>query len=147
MATKPKQPAGPLMTLGNMRHLGVRGLAVHCLNPQCRHQAVFSVDDYPDEIPVPSFQARMKCGKCGAKGRQIDVRPNWKEQPVDAIDGEGLALMARWRVDIIRKRAEHLGTVEASNANEAIREAIKRFEIPPERQNRIVIEKLSKRDE
>ena len=52
--------------------------------------------------------------------------------------------MARWRVDIIRKRGEHLGTVEASNANEAIREAIKRFEIPPERQNRIVVEKLSK---
>ena len=42
--------------------------------------------------------------------------------------------MARWRVDIIRKRAEHLGTVEAANANEAIREAIKRFEILPERQ-------------
>lgn len=52
--------------------------------------------------------------------------------------------MARWRVDIIRKRGEHLGTVEAPNANEAIREAIKRFEIPPERQNRIVVEKLSK---
>jgi hypothetical protein len=78
---KPKQPAGPPMTLGNMRYLGVRGLAVHCLNPQCRHQAVFSADDYPDEVPVPSFQARMKCRKCGAMGRQIDVRPNWKEQP------------------------------------------------------------------
>jgi hypothetical protein len=40
------------MTLGNMRHLGVRGLAVHCLNPQCRHQTVFSADDYPDEVPT-----------------------------------------------------------------------------------------------
>ena len=28
--------------------------------------------------------------------------------------------MARWRVDIIRKRAEHLGTVEAANEREAI---------------------------
>jgi hypothetical protein len=55
--------------------------------------------------------------------------------------------MPRWRVNIIRKRAEHLGTVEAPNANEAIREAIKRFEIPPERQNRITVEKLSKRDD
>ena len=42
--------------------------------------------------------------------------------------------MARWRVDIIRKRAEHLGTVEAPNESEAIFEAIKRFEIPPDRQ-------------
>jgi hypothetical protein len=28
--------------------------------------------------------------------------------------------MARWRVDIIRKRAEHLGTVEAATEKEAI---------------------------
>jgi hypothetical protein len=55
-------------------------------------------------------------------------------------------LMARWRVDIIRKRAEHLGTVEAPNANEAILEAIKRFELPPERQNRITVEKITKKD-
>jgi hypothetical protein len=68
MAPKPKQPAGPPMDLRNMRHLGVRGLAVHCLNPKCWHRAVFSADDYPDEVSVPSFQARMKCGKCGAKG-------------------------------------------------------------------------------
>ena len=52
--------------------------------------------------------------------------------------------MPRWRVDIIRKRAEHLGTLEAPNASEAILEAIKRFEIPHERQNRITVEKMSK---
>jgi hypothetical protein len=52
--------------------------------------------------------------------------------------------MPRWRVDILRKGAEHLGTVEASNASEAILEAIKRFEIPPEQQNRITVEKMTK---
>jgi hypothetical protein len=52
--------------------------------------------------------------------------------------------MPRWSVDIIRKRAEHLGIVEAANANEAIKVAAKEFDIPPERQNRIVHEKLSK---
>jgi hypothetical protein len=50
--------------------------------------------------------------------------------------------MPRWRVDIIRKRAEHLGTVEAANANGAIK--IAAFDIPPERQNRIAVEKVSK---
>ena len=55
--------------------------------------------------------------------------------------------MPRWRVDIIRKRAEHLGTVEAANERQAIEKAAKEFEIPPERQNRIVVEKVSKRDE
>ena len=52
--------------------------------------------------------------------------------------------MLRWRVDIIRKRAEHLGTVEAANAEEAIKIAAKEFDIPPEQQNRITVEKVSK---
>jgi hypothetical protein len=52
--------------------------------------------------------------------------------------------MPRWRVDIIRKRAEHLGTVEAANAQEAKKIAAREFDISPERQNRITVEKLSK---
>jgi hypothetical protein len=55
--------------------------------------------------------------------------------------------MPRWRVDIIRHRAEHLGVVEAANEKEAIAKAVKEFAVPPGRQNRIVVEKLSaKRD-
>jgi hypothetical protein len=56
-------------------------------------------------------------------------------------------VMPRWRVDIIRRRAEHLGTVEAANANEAIKIAAKEFDIPPERQNRIAVEKMSKTED
>ena len=33
------------------------------------------------------------------------MRPNWKEQPPGG-SLTGVALMTRWRVDIIRKRAE-----------------------------------------
>ena len=43
--------------------------------------------------------------------------------------------MPRWRVDIIRKRAEHLGTVEAATEKEAIEKAAERFDIPLERRN------------
>jgi hypothetical protein len=67
------------MTFGNMRELGVRGLAVHCLNHARRHQTVIGVDDYADEIEVPSFRLRMKCTKCG--GRNVDVWPNWEQHP------------------------------------------------------------------
>jgi hypothetical protein len=49
-----------------------------------------------------------------------------------------------WRVDIVRKRAEHLGTVEAANAQEAKKIAAREFDIPPERQSRITVEKISK---
>jgi hypothetical protein len=50
--------------------------------------------------------------------------------------------MTRWSVDIIRKRGERLGTVEAPNEKEAIKAAIKEFEIPPEWQNRITVAKI-----
>jgi hypothetical protein len=37
---KAKQPHGPPMTLGNMRHLGVQRLIASCLNPSCRHEGL-----------------------------------------------------------------------------------------------------------
>jgi hypothetical protein len=52
--------------------------------------------------------------------------------------------MPRWRVDIIRKRAEHLGTVEAATEKEAIEKAAERFDIPPDRRNRIAVQKMGK---
>ena len=52
--------------------------------------------------------------------------------------------MPRWCVDIIRKRAEHLGTVDATTEKEAIEKAAERFEIPPERRNRIAVQKMTK---
>ena len=77
---KAKQPPGEPMDLANMRSLGVRGLAVKCLQPACLHAAIVSVDDYPDDMLVRDFAKRMVCAKCGARGRHIDVRPNWLEQ-------------------------------------------------------------------
>ena len=55
--------------------------------------------------------------------------------------------MPRWRVDLIRKRAEHLGTVIAKTEKEAIAVAIERFEIEPARQNRVAVSKISNRDD
>ena len=49
--------------------------------------------------------------------------------------------MPRWRVDIIRKRAEHLGTVEAADEKDAIQQAIERFEVPAALQNRLTVSK------
>jgi hypothetical protein len=75
-----KHPSGPPVTLGSLRQLGVRGLLLVCLDPNCRHEATFGVDDYADEIELPSFAPRMVCSKCG--GKRIEVRPNWKEMPI-----------------------------------------------------------------
>jgi hypothetical protein len=77
---KLKQPAGPAMTLGNMRALGVQRLIVSCLNPACRHAALIEVWSYPAETEIPYFKSRVVCAKCGSRRDKIDVRPNWKEQ-------------------------------------------------------------------
>jgi hypothetical protein len=75
ISATPGQP----MTLGSLRQLGVRGLLLVCLDPNCRHEATMSVDDYADEVELPSFAPRMVCSNCGGK---VEVRPNWKEMPV-----------------------------------------------------------------
>ena len=66
----------------NMRHLGVQRLVASCLNDECRHQGLIDVSKFPDDVEVPSFARKVVCAKCGVRGRHIDVRPNWKEQPM-----------------------------------------------------------------
>ena len=55
--------------------------------------------------------------------------------------------MPRWSVDLIRKRAEHLGTVTAATEKEAIAVAVKRFEIEPARQNRVAVSKITNKND
>jgi hypothetical protein len=42
------------------------------------------VSKYRADIEVPWFAEMVVCAKCRARGRHIDVRPNWKEQPPQA---------------------------------------------------------------
>jgi hypothetical protein len=51
--------------------------------------------------------------------------------------------MVRWSVDLIRNRAQRLGTVVANTEKEAIAVAIKQSEIEPAHQNRIAVTKIS----
>jgi hypothetical protein len=71
----------------------VHHLIAYCLNDTCRHQAIIDVSKYPDDVEVLWFQSKVKCGKCGAHGRRIDVRPNWKEAPGSIDDWSGRPAM------------------------------------------------------
>jgi hypothetical protein len=94
----PKEPIRP-MTLGSMRRLGVRSLAVSC--HQCHHETIINADRWPGQMRVPSFGPRMVCTKCGAVG--ADIRPNWRErQPL-------LALIASHDPTIKNENAERRG--------------------------------------
>ena len=63
------------MTLGNMRELGVRSLAVTC--EMCHHEVVLPADLWSDAVLVRAFAPRMVCIVCGIVG--ADARPNWRE--------------------------------------------------------------------
>jgi hypothetical protein len=71
------------MTLGNMRELGVQRLIASCLNDACRRTALIDVSKYADDVEVPSFARKVVCNRCGARGRHVDVRTNWKGQPLN----------------------------------------------------------------
>jgi hypothetical protein len=95
------------MTLANMRELGVQHLVASCLNDVCRHSALIDVSSYPGETGVPWFRSRVKCGKCG--GRNVDVRPIWKEQPSGEPDRERVPLNPTPRINPSELRNERRG--------------------------------------
>ena len=55
--------------------------------------------------------------------------------------------MVRWSVDLIRNRAQRLGTVVANTEKEAIAVAIKQFEIEPVHKNRITVTTTSDKND
>jgi hypothetical protein len=83
-----KRPADEPMTLGIMRRVGVQRLVAHCLNPSCRHEGLIDVSKFADDVEVSSFVRKVLCAKCGACGPHVDVRPNWKEQPLQLLTGK-----------------------------------------------------------
>jgi hypothetical protein len=66
MASKAKQPAGPPMTLGNMRELGVQRLVASCLNDACRHVALIDVSK-PAMGPNRRAQKRQRAAARAAE--------------------------------------------------------------------------------
>jgi hypothetical protein len=101
---------------------------------------VFSADDYPAVVPnADEMREVRRQGPANRRTAELE-----RAIGADELDREGLTLMPRWRVDIIRKRAERLGIIEAANEKEAIEKAAKEFDIPPERQNRITVERMTK---
>jgi hypothetical protein len=99
----------------------------------------------PDAILDPLRRLGCKNGAL-AYARQADRRAAELERAADATEphGQGVAIArARWSVDLIRNRAQRLGTVVAKTEKEATAIAIKQFDIEPVRQNRTIVTKIS----
>jgi hypothetical protein len=54
------------------------------LNPACRHEALIDVSSCPEETEVPSVTKKVVCAMCDAQGRDIEVKPIWKDQTPQA---------------------------------------------------------------
>ncbi len=50
--------------------------------------------------------------------------------------------MSRWRVDYLGKKGSHLGTVEAREERDAIKQAAETFNIAPARRNKLAVTKI-----
>jgi hypothetical protein len=60
------------------------------------------VSKFADDAEVPSFAKKVVCAKCGARGRHIDVRPNWKRTAAAREpDREGVAMSGAILADAI----------------------------------------------
>jgi hypothetical protein len=93
VVTKPKQPHGPAMTLGNMRELGVHRLVASCLNDSCRHTALIDVSSFPAGTEIPSFGAAWSAPSAPAEATK-DRGAAKLERATDAAkpDRQSLAL-------------------------------------------------------
>jgi 1,2-phenylacetyl-CoA epoxidase PaaB subunit len=54
--------------------------------------------------------------------------------------------VARWSVDIIGKRFQHLGTVVASDERKALEQAIKQFAVRPALRSKVAVTKVADND-
>jgi hypothetical protein len=76
---KQQYEPGPPMDLANMRRRAPphRLLPQRLLPPPGRDRCI----ELSRRHVGLWFQGRVKSGKCGRRGRWIDVLPNWKEKP------------------------------------------------------------------
>ena len=72
-----RAPAGPPMSLANMRQSGVRSVTAQC--ESCNHSADVLVDALAETVFVPHVARRLRCSACG--GKQINTRPAWHTGP------------------------------------------------------------------
>ena len=68
------------------------------------------------------------------------LRPAWSKPPMKSARRKPTAAKLRsWRVSIIRKRGQYLGTVEAGNERAAEAFAVKTFGLSDEQRRRLVV--------
>jgi hypothetical protein len=82
------------MTLGNMRANGVHTLGVWYSGRGCGRHRVIDVERYGDDVPVPWFGPRMRCGHliAGSDAAEQDQQRDQRSGSEDSfLRGEAFA--------------------------------------------------------
>jgi hypothetical protein len=85
-----------IITFGDMRDMGVRGVLVYCADYHCSHSVALSADRWPDEMRLSDVEPRFTRSACG--GRGADSGPT-------SIGGSRLS--RRWDIgEVLRERVK-----------------------------------------
>ena len=123
MAIKSKSPTTDALRLR---------MAVATNTRRLRHAKGLTQVDFAHASGIErTYVSRLESGK-------FDVGLDMLSRLASALGVEPAELLEQ------PKHKKHLGVVEAANEQSAIEKAAKQFDIPPERPNRITVEKLSK---
>jgi hypothetical protein len=90
-----------------------------------------------------------KCGNVAVAADGLTFDRTGKSNQGCLTIGKGRQLgkmMARYSVDIIGKRLQHLGTVVASDERKALEEAIRQFAIRPALRSKVAVTKIADND-
>ncbi len=63
-----------------MRANGVHALAAYCSARGCHHAGVVDIEQFGDDVAVPSFGPRLRCARFGQLG--AEPRPDWQRAPI-----------------------------------------------------------------
>ena len=76
-----------LITFGEMRSMGVRGVLIYCADYQCGYSVALLADRWTDDVRLSDVEPHLVCSACGKRG--ADVRPNFDRNAKGPIRGMG----------------------------------------------------------
>jgi len=81
-----------MITFGEMREMGIRGVLVYCSDYRCSHSIALSADRWSG-VRLSDIEPRFVCKACGQRG--ADVRPDFDggQAPFDPIQVDGRKLV------------------------------------------------------
>jgi hypothetical protein len=74
-----------MITFGDMRHSGVRGVLIHCADYQCSHCIAMVADRWPDDLRLSDIEGDFICTACSKRGAEVRPDFDWERKTAAPI--------------------------------------------------------------